>query len=246
MKCRAVKRRLHLLYYKELGERETTLLRKHLDHCSQCRDEYNETIALLDAMPHSLPHPSPREIESDWAGILSAISHSAPEIRHFPRIPARIAAAILLFALGLGTGLWLERNPAPGNTQEKASEFALSRLELNGFLEDVEMLLLDTSHNPRAVQTASMDSERKFVIDRLMFQNRQLSRNHASPRHIHELLEETALLLREIRNHPDLETGDPDWLPRIIEQRRLRERIRALLIKNREVISMEGQRAPII
>ena len=246
MKCRAVKRRLHLLYYQELSEREATLLRKHLSHCSQCRSEYNEIITLLEAIPHSLPRHSPEKVESDWARILPAISHSTPGIRSVFTIPARIAAAILLFALGLGTGLWWDRNPRSGNAPTAPTEISSSRSELNGFLEDLEMLILDTSHNPRSVRTASMDNERKYVIDRLMFQNRQLFRSHSSPPHIHDLLEETALLLREIRNHPDLETGDPDWLPRIIEQRRLRERIRALLIRNREVISMEGQRAPTI
>jgi len=118
--------------------------------------------------------------------------------------------------------------------------------EWNRYLSDLELLLLDAGNSREPVPAGQFSTNRAVAAERLLFQSRYFSRDNISSPEARNLLEETALLLQEIRNRPESFQRDPGWIRRIIRERRMLERIRFLLSDKAPESRLEVERAPVI
>lgn len=240
MRCNRVRRNLHLFYYAELPELKREKIAEHLLHCPRCAREYSQIRGMLDGLAQAVTQSGTEAAEATWKRILAGLE---PTPRFHPAYLMKVAAALIIFAIGLGVGIQLSRrqvSPAPTSPVQ-----ALSRQpEWIQYLGDLQLLLLDAGNKGLPIFTASPPGEQ--AIDHLLFQNRLLSRDSVSSPEARYLLEETAFLLRELQNRSETLQRDPEWLQRVIEQQRLLERIRILLNHNPADFQMEVQRAPVI
>ncbi|MBN1197256.1 MAG: zf-HC2 domain-containing protein [Candidatus Aminicenantes bacterium] len=240
MKCNAVRRKMHLFYYRELTLNEREQISEHLRHCAQCAGEYSRMESMMLDLTQAVMEPRAVSEDVTWRRIQARLE-PPPGARTAHLL--RLAAALLIFAIGLGAGLWLNRSQTDPSLTT-SPRLIVTRSEWNQYLGDLELLLLDAGNNGLPVSAATAPGEQ--TLDRLLFQNRCLSRAELNSPEAHRLLEETALLLQEIRNRSDASRQDPEWLPRIIAERRMLERIRLLLSGDMADSRLEAERAPVI
>jgi len=231
---------MHLFYYREISANERERISEHLRDCAQCAKAYTHTRHLMHELTQALMEPRAVTGDATWRRIRANLEKP---LQTRPIHLLRLAAAFLIFAIGLGAGLWLNRRQAPPSATT-LPQAVVTRSEWNQYLGDLELLLLDTGNKGLPVTVASVPG--KQTLDRLLFQNRCLSGvEHISPE-AQLILEETSLLLQEIRNHSATFQWDPEWLPRIIAERRMLERIRLLLSGDGPDSRLEAERAPVI
>jgi hypothetical protein len=240
MKCKSVRRKMHLFYYHEIPLNEREPISEHLHHCAQCASEYSHMESMMRELTQAVMEPRAATEDVTWRRIQASLE-PPPGARNVHLL--RLAAAFLIFAIGLGAGLWLNRRQIDPSLTT-SPQLIVTRSEWNQYLGDLELLLLDAGNNGLPVSAASVPGEQ--TLDRLLFQNRCLSRTEPTSPEARRLLEETALLLQEIRNRSEASRQDPEWLPRIIAERRMLERIRLLLSDDMTDSRLEAERAPVI
>lgn len=240
MRCSTASRRMHLLYYGELPREQHEALQAHLRDCPDCAGEYARMRTMMRELSLAAVEPGDSAEEETWSRIRSGLSRP-PERHHL----TRLAAAFVIFTIGLGAGLWLSRRLAT-SSPAPPPEVAVSRSEWNRYLADLELLLLDAGNSREPAPANHSLTGRAVAAERLLFQSRYLSRDNLSSPEARNLLEETALLLQEIRNRPESFQRDPGWIQRIIRDRRMLERIRFLLRNNVPESHLEVERAPVI
>jgi len=242
MRCNSVRRKMHLFYYRELPDKQQEAIQIHLRHCPGCASEYARLETMMHELTQSVMEPGTAAGEATWQRIVTGLSKPRPDSRR-PHL-VRLAAAVMVFAVGLGTGLWLSRRLSSPTLPPP--EVAASQSEWSQYLGDLELLLLDAGNSRLPVPTAAASGERAVSIDRLLFQNRYLKQDSLMSPEAQNLLEETALLLQEIRNRSASFQRDPGWLQKIIAERHMIERIHLLLSQSSDNSPLEVERAPVI
>lgn len=240
MRCSTARRQMHLLYYGELHREQKEAVAAHLRDCRDCAGEYERVRTMMKELTQAAVAPGDSAAEETWSRIRSGLSR--PPERHNL---IRLAAAFVIFTIGLGAGLWLSRRMA-SSSPAPPPEIAVTRTEWNRYLADLELLLLDAGNSRDPLPASHASTGRAVAAERLLFQSRYLSRDNFSSPEARDLLEETAFLLQEIRNRPESFQRNSDWIRRIIRERRMLERIRFLLRNNNPDSQLEVERAPVI
>ncbi len=226
MKCSEARKKMVLALYGDLQAEERTLFEEHLRGCRACDREMEESRRVFQLMKAATPEPLPRvSWEENWARIDARLPRNPRRPSGF--FPSRgwaIAAASLLFVLGIGIGVGRLIFSPSGREVLSQSDAAPGSLG-PALIEHLEAL------KPVVVEYSNYSVDRnggdRFEIDRtllqaLIIQNQLLKQIIAEhdPTAV-PLLEDLDLVLKEIAIQDSRGRRDPAMVKEIIDEREI-------------------------
>lgn len=228
MKCKQAKKLVVLDLYGELKEPSRPQLQEHLDHCPECRAEFDLTRKVFAVLDECDPAAEPAaDWNRAWDRVQAGIS--APPARREPgRVPAwRWAYAGAGLVLVLAAGIFIGKYAFPPSSIPAGTQAAAVPATPNGIrpafaahLEDLKPILLDYAHfvpGKKSGQKTFVDADilRGLVLQNILLRRKLVEKDPAAA----DLLEDLDLVLKEITNRGTNDPQAPARIRDLIEQR---------------------------
>ncbi len=190
-------------------------LRRHLDQCAACREEFARVSSLLTQIaPEAIPEPAAIFEEKTWLNVRDRLPRRAGGWRRLFAAPPKWALAgvmaLLIVAAFLAGRFWpRHENPITKNNAPVANPQRLVLVAVGGHLERSQMLLMEIM-NTDTTGPVDLSSEQQQARD-LLDDNHlyRVSAQRAGDPKIAALLDQLGRVLAEVANGPsELSAGD--------------------------------------
>ncbi len=225
MKCNKFRENIVLNLYCELDNKEKVELEQHISACAECAKDYlySKSVfqALEDLETEDIPEPA---WDSNWGNIHLAIREKPkprPLFGISPKWAYAAAGVTLVFTLGIFTGrFWLpqkQEGPIPAELSQDYIQRTLAQ-----HFESIRPVLVEMA-NYTALEngngTVMLD---KKAIENLIIQNIILKSliSGKNPTAV-QILEDVDLVLRELANVDEGDTGTKSMIKELINDREI-------------------------
>jgi len=228
MKCNQAKKLIVLDLYGELDETAKPQLRAHLEHCPDCRAEFDLTKKIFAVLDECESAAAPAaDWDKSWDRVQAEITD--PFARREPgRVPAwRWAYAGAGLILVLAAGIFIGKYAFTPSSNPAGPQAAAVSAGPNGIqpafaehLEDLKPILLDYAHyvpSEKSGRKISVDEDilRGLVLQNILLKRKLAEKDPAAA----DLLEDLDLVLKEIVKRGTDDPQAPARVRDLIEQR---------------------------